>query len=109
MHVAPSSDWLTLFLSPAFFLCLAGFKRKLVPPETVCTGNGCAIDQSFSGSALPLEGTNRYMYYAFHTPTQIVIRSTFVKDKGTGIIFKYARSVAPIKLRVFVSLHAKKQ
>ena len=29
---------------------------QLVPPDTVCTGNGCSFDQSFAGSALPLEG-----------------------------------------------------
>ncbi|CAN0408979.1 unnamed protein product [Ascophyllum nodosum] len=34
----------------------------LVPPETVCTGNGCAIDQPFSGSALPLEAIGRVSF-----------------------------------------------
>lgn len=29
---------------------------QVVPPATVCTGNGCAIDTQLSGSALPLEG-----------------------------------------------------
>lgn len=27
-----------------------------MPPATVCTGRGCAIDQAMSGSALPLSG-----------------------------------------------------
>lgn len=29
---------------------------QVVPPASVCTGNGCAIDTQLSGSALPLEG-----------------------------------------------------
>lgn len=30
--------------------------EQLIPPDTVCTGHGCSIDQPFAQSALPLEG-----------------------------------------------------
>lgn len=52
---------------PLSFSASLVLNPKLVPPETVCTGNGCAIDQPFSGSALPLEGANRFMYICKYT------------------------------------------
>lgn len=30
--------------------------RQIIPPETVCTHHGCAIDEPLAGSALSLEG-----------------------------------------------------
>lgn len=55
-----------------------GLLTGLVPPDTVCSGNGCSFDQSFSGSALALEAIGKVSFVYWGSALALAIAAELV-------------------------------
>eukprot|EP00903_Cladosiphon_okamuranus_P017890 g16463.t1 len=51
---------------------------KVIPPASVCTGNGCAIDTQLSGSALPLEAIGKVSFAYWGSALTLAIAAELV-------------------------------
>ncbi|CAM9706730.1 unnamed protein product [Scytosiphon promiscuus] len=66
---------------------LLGLLTKLVPPGTVCSGNGCAIDQTMSGSALPLSaiGNVSFAYWGSALTLAVAAELIALRRKNSAV------------------------
>ncbi|CAN0533344.1 unnamed protein product, partial [Ectocarpus sp. 12 AP-2014] len=64
-----------------------GLLTKLIPPATVCTGNGCAIDQTWSGSALSLEaiGNVSFVYWGSAVALAVAAELVAIRRKKSSV------------------------
>ncbi|CAM9895415.1 unnamed protein product, partial [Hapterophycus canaliculatus] len=67
---------------------LLGLLTKIVPPASVCTGSGCAIDQTMSGSALPLSAIGNVSFAYWGSALALSIAAELImlqrKDSAAG-------------------------